>query len=126
MTTDNKPAGKTRTKSSTTKKNQTPSSKPAQKSRRSEKVTNGSEVEYDYIPTTDQQTASPIVQLIQTNNPPLSNYEQKQIAEGLLRHPKENTLTFEEAQTYANDKAKEIGKNHQTGIVSSMNFFLYD
>ncbi|CAF1074418.1 unnamed protein product [Adineta ricciae] len=119
--TDNKPLGKTRTK-----KNQTPSSKPVQKNRRSEKVTNGNEVEYDYIPTTDQQTASPIVQLIQTNNPPLSNYEQKQIAEGLLHHPKENALTFEEAQAYANDKAKEIvfeNHNYQMNTISPEWFY---
>ncbi|UJR31781.1 hypothetical protein I4U23_019259 [Adineta vaga] len=104
--TDNKQAIKTRTKTPSLKKDQTSSTQPVRKSRRSE-VTNGNEVEYDYIPA-NQQTASPIVQLIQTNNPPLSNYEQKQIVEGLLNHPKETTLTFEEAQSYGNTKAMEI------------------
>jgi hypothetical protein len=48
---------------------------------------------------------------MQANNPPLSNYEQKQIVDGLLHHPNEKTLTFDEAQTYAMNKAIEISKN---------------
>ena len=42
------------------------------------------------------------------NIPPLSNYEQKQLVEGLLNHPQEKSLTFDEAQTFATNKAIEI------------------
>jgi len=81
------------------------------KSRRSEITTNGNEMEYDYQSSSnrsDQQISLPIIHLIQANNPPLSNYEQKQIVEGLLNHPNEKNLTFDEAQTYAANKAIEI------------------
>ncbi|CAF0737163.1 unnamed protein product [Adineta steineri] len=107
-TEDNQPM-KTRTKISSTNKDHTPSTKQVRKSRRSEK-TNGNEIEYDYKPSdrSDQQISSPIVHLLQGNYPPLSNFEQKQIVEGLLHHPKENSLTFDEAQTYAINKAIEI------------------
>ncbi|CAF4052599.1 unnamed protein product [Adineta steineri] len=107
-TEDNQPM-KTRTKISSTNKEHTPSTKQVRKSRRSEK-TNGNEIEYDYKPSdrSDQQVSSPIVHLLQGNYPPLSNFEQKQIVEGLIHHPKENMLTFDEAQTYAINKAIEI------------------
>lgn len=104
---------KTRRKTASPNKEQTPSTKPIRKSKRSE-IKNANEVEYDYIPSSnrsDQQTSSPIVHLIQTNIPPLSNYEQKQIVEGLLHHTAQENLTFEEAQTYAVNKAIEIGKH---------------
>lgn len=52
-------------------------------------------------PTTD-------VKLIQATTPPLSNYEQKQILDGLLHHSKDKELTFDEAQTFAIEKAVEI------------------
>jgi len=48
--------------------------------------------------------------LIQATTPPLSNYEQKQILDGLLLHSKDKDLTFDEAQTFAIDKAVEIGR----------------
>jgi hypothetical protein len=100
---------KIRTKKS---KDQTSSEKSNRKSRRSE-VTNGNEIEYDYLPSSnrsDQQKSSAVAHLFQANNPPLSNYEQKQIVEGILHHPKDKNLTFDEAQTYAISKAIEIGK----------------
>ncbi|CAF0834456.1 unnamed protein product [Rotaria sordida] len=108
-TNDNEPM-KTRTRTLSPNKDQTVKEKPIRKSRRSA-ITNGNEIEYDEPPLShrsDQQTSSPVVHLIQANNPPLSNYEQKQIVEGLLHHPKEKTLTFDEAQTYAINKAIEI------------------
>jgi hypothetical protein len=43
------------------------------------------------------------------NIPPLSNFEQKQIVEGLLHHSKEKALNLDEAQTFATNKAIEIG-----------------
>lgn len=78
-------------------------------------IPNGNEIEYDYPQSTnrsDQQQSSlaSFFHLIQPNNPPLSNYEQKQIVDGLLNHPNEKNLTFEEAQTYAINKAMEISK----------------
>jgi hypothetical protein len=42
--------------------------------------------------------------------PTLSNFELKQIVEGLMNHNQEKTLTFEEAQLLAGNKAIEIGK----------------
>lgn len=108
---------KSRRKSNTSKKERVPSTKPARKSRRSDAV-NGDEVEYDYAPS-HQAAASPLVQLMQANNPPLSNYEQKQIVEALLNHPQEKTLTFDEAQAYANSKALAISKLHRIGLVRS-------
>lgn len=86
--------------------------KPTRKSRRSA-TANGNEVEEELPKSSKRsgkQTTSLLVPLFQANNPPLSNYEQKQIAEGLLHHPNEKNLTFEEAQTYANNKAIDIGK----------------
>jgi hypothetical protein len=103
---------KTRTSRSSLKSNQDSSPKKTRTSRRSA-VTNGNEIEYDYPPSSnrsDQKSTSPLVHLIQGNNPPLSNYEQKQIVEGLLDHPNNKSLTFEEAQTFAINKAIEIGK----------------
>lgn len=104
---------KTRAKTLSPNKDETPSKKPKRKSQRSTKQTSN-EVEYDFPSSknrSDQQTISPLVHLIQANNPPLSNYEQKQIVEGLIHHPNEKSLTFDEAQAYAIEKAIEIGKN---------------
>ena len=106
---------KTRKKHLSPTVGQVSSGKSLRKSRRSV-IINGNEIEYDYPSASDrpnQQTSLPLVHLIQAHNPPLSNYEQKQIVEGLLRHPKEKTLTFDEAQGYAVNKAIEIGKNFQ-------------
>ncbi|CAF3723753.1 unnamed protein product [Rotaria sp. Silwood1] len=120
VTNDNEPM-KTRTRTLSPSKDQTIIEKPTRKSRRSAAITNGNEIEYDEpssLHRSDQQTSSsPVVHLIQANNPPLSNYEQKQIVEGLLHHSKEKTLTFDEAQTYAINKAIEIVyENHNYRI----------
>ncbi|CAF3145247.1 unnamed protein product [Rotaria sp. Silwood2] len=109
ITNDNEPM-KTRTRTLSPNKDQIVTKKPIRKSRRSA-ITNGNEIEYDDPASShrsDQQTSSPVVHLVQANNPPLSNYEQKQIVEGLLHHPKEKTLTFDEAQAYAVNKSIEI------------------
>jgi hypothetical protein len=91
-------------------------------SQRVSKPTNDNEIEYDYFPssTNPQPISSPT---IQSNIPPLSNYEQKQIVEGLLNHPKDQTLTFDEAQTFAINKAIEIGKNSNLLFIVSNSFF---
>jgi hypothetical protein len=71
-------------------------------------------VEYEYVPVTKGSTegsiSPPQLHFLQMNIPPLSNYEQKQITEGLLNHPQEKTLTFDEAQTFATKKAIEISE----------------
>ncbi|CAM4951228.1 unnamed protein product [Rotaria socialis] len=125
---DNQPM-KTRPKKASPTKDRTVSEKPTRKSRRSA-MTNDNEVEYDF-PTTsnssDRQTSSQMVQLIQANNPPLSNYEQKQIVEGLLHHTNEKTLTFDEAQTYAMNKAIEIvNENHNYRMSSISPEWFYE
>jgi hypothetical protein len=106
-TTPTIPEKRVRRKTSSSTKEQTPSKRKKQRS----EVTNGNETEYDYPSSSnrsDQQIPSSIIHLIQTSNPPLSNYEQKQIVDGLLHHPNEKNLTFDEAQTFAINKAIEI------------------
>ncbi|CAM4805499.1 unnamed protein product [Rotaria magnacalcarata] len=125
---DNQPM-KTRPKKASPTKDRTVSEKPTRKSRRSA-MTNGNEIEYDF-PTTshssDRQTSSHMVQLIQANNPPLSNYEQKQIVEGLLHHTNEKNLTFDDAQTYAMNKAIEIvNENHNYRMSSISPEWFYE
>ena len=55
------------------------------------------------------------------NIPPLSNFEQKQIVEGLLHHPNEKALNLDEAQAFATNKAIEIGKYSSCDHVSTNN-----
>jgi hypothetical protein len=77
------------------------------------KSSNHSEIEYEYpIDSNKQPMSAALVHLFQARIPPLSNYELKQIAEGLLHHPNASNLTFDEAQRFAVDKAIEIGKRH--------------
>ena len=80
---------------------------------------NGTEVEYDYPSATrpDQTIPPALLRLIPINIPPLSNFEQKQIIEGLLHHPNAKTLNFEEAQTFATNKAIEIGNYSLRALV---------
>ncbi|CAF1512048.1 unnamed protein product [Adineta steineri] len=67
------------------------------------------ETEYEYPSLSNGQiTSAPIMHCIQANIPPLSNYEQKQIVEGLLHHSNEKNLTFDEAHKFAMEKAIEI------------------
>jgi hypothetical protein len=94
-----------------------PVTKPSKRKSRRSEVTNGDEIEHP---------PSSLIHLIQTNNPPLSNYEQKQIVDGLLHHPNEKTLTFDEAQTYAINKAIEIineNHNYRMNNISSEWFY---
>ncbi len=73
---------------------------------KSELKVNENEIEYEYLPTINNQQFS----FTQINIPPLSNFELKQIVEGLINHNQEKTLTFDEAQSFAINKAIEIGK----------------
>ncbi len=75
---------------------------------------------------TDEQIPASIIHLIQANNPPLSNYEQKQIVDGLLHHPNEKNLTFDEAQTFATNKAIEISKNINESILIIVSFLVHE
>ena len=87
------------------------SSPHTQTKQKTRKITNNSKTEYEYLPSlNDQQALSRLVHFIQANIPPLSNYEQKQIAEGLLNHDEEKSLTLDDARTFAMNKAIEIGK----------------
>jgi len=109
--TDNQPRTKTPPENKS-------SGKSKRKSRKSE-VTNGNEIEHESLP-------SSIIHLIQASNPPLSNYEQKQIVDGLLHHPNETNLTFDEAQTFAINKATEIiyeNHNYRMKNISSEWFY---
>jgi hypothetical protein len=75
------------------------------------KTTNENETEYEYLPSVNNpQKSSPLIHFIQAKIPPLSNYEQKQIVEGIMNHHQADSLSFEEAQTFAANKAIEIGK----------------
>ncbi|CAF3765302.1 unnamed protein product [Rotaria socialis] len=70
------------------------------------KLGDNTEMEYEYLPPSKhEQTASPF---IHANIPLLSNYEQKQIVEGLLNYANEKSLTLEEARIFAVNKATEI------------------
>ena len=53
-----------------------------------------------------------MVHLVPANNPPLTNYEQKQIVEGLVHHPNGPSLSFDDAQTFARNRAMDIGKRN--------------
>lgn len=67
------------------------------------------------------------IKLIQATTPPLSNYEQKQILDGLLHHPKDKELTFDEAQTFAIDKAIEIiFENHNYRMTNISSEWFYE
>ena len=56
---------------------------------------------------TDAPSLSPAIRhLLESNIPPLSNHEQKQIVEVLMHG---NPLTFDDAQTLATSKALDIG-----------------
>jgi hypothetical protein len=75
---------------------------------KSELKVNENEIEYEYLPiVNNQQLPSSFTQI---NIPPLSNFELKQIVEGLINHNQEQTLTFDEAQSFAINKAIDIGK----------------
>jgi len=65
-------------------------------------VNRSNEIEYEYTPIGNNQSTS------SSTNPSLSNFELKQIVEGLMNHNQEQTLTFEEAQLFAVNKAIEI------------------
>lgn len=88
------------------------STKEPSSSKRRSKITNGNEPEHEHPSSTNQGIPPSIIHLLQASYPPLSNYEQKQIVDGLLHHPNEKNLTFDEAQTYATSKAMEISKIH--------------
>lgn len=60
------------------------------------------EIEYEYKPIVNSHPP--------LNLPPLSNFELKQIVEGLLNHPQDQTLSFDQAQQFANEKAIEISR----------------
>lgn len=88
----------------------------ARSNRRRSAMTNGNEVEYDFPTSTetdDKAKLAALIRLIPTNFPSLSNFEQKQIVEGLLNHPKGMDLTFDEAQNFAIEKAIGIGKTNR-------------
>lgn len=73
--------------------------------------TNAIEIEYEYPSSTvADSTTSAMVRFVMSNNPPLSNFEQKQLAEALMKHPKGDALTLDEAQSFINEKATDIGK----------------
>ena len=59
------------------------------------------EIEYEYRPV--------VISAPPLNLPPLSNFELKQIVEGLINHPQAQTLSFDEAQSFASHKAIDIG-----------------
>lgn len=68
-------------------------------------------MEDEHLPSSnDQRTVSSFIRFIHANIPSLSNFEEKQIVASLLTHEQEKTLTFDEAQTFAMNKAKSIGK----------------
>lgn len=103
------------------------STKEPSSSKRRSKITNGNENEHEQPAPSSNPTIPPsIIHLLQAStNPPLSNYEQKQIVDGLLCHPNEKNLTFDEAQTYAMNKATEISKRtHVRMIEERFGFFL--
>jgi hypothetical protein len=75
------------------------------------KTTNESEIEYEDLPSlNNQQLSSPLIHFSQAKMPPLSNYEQKQIVEEIINHNKAVHLSFHEAQTFAINKVIEISK----------------
>ncbi|UJR14907.1 hypothetical protein I4U23_001891 [Adineta vaga] len=90
--------------------------------------TNNNEVEYEYpISSNNQSFSYPLNHFIQANIPPLSNYEQKQIVEGLLHHPNEQNITLDEAQKFANEKAMEIVyENYYRRMDSISSEWFYD
>ncbi|CAF1500323.1 unnamed protein product, partial [Rotaria sordida] len=92
------------------------------------KTNNDNEIEYEYIPSSnDQQTSSSFIHLTHANIPLLSNYEQKQIVEGLLNHNKEKTLTLDEARLFAINKAIEIVyENHNYRMDNIPSEWFYD
>lgn len=123
ITTSPPPEKKIRRKASSSTNERSSSSK------RKSKITNGNESEHPHASSSSSNRIDPsipasIIHLLQASNPPLSNYEQKQIADGILHHPNEKNLTFDEAQTYAKNKAMEISKI-QPGITNISLLFLY-
>ena len=85
-----------------------------------------SEIEYEYPVLPTNQTVLPVLRhFIQASIPPLSNYEQKQIVEGLLHHPNHENLAFNEAEKFARDKAIEIGKISLHGRKPYQNLYHY-
>ncbi|CAF1485522.1 unnamed protein product, partial [Rotaria sordida] len=96
--------------------------------KQTKKTNNDNEIEYEYIPSSnDQQTSSSFIHLTHANIPLLSNYEQKQIVEGLLNHNKEKTLTLDEARLFAINKAIEIVyENHNYRMDNIPSEWFYD
>ncbi|CAF0814428.1 unnamed protein product, partial [Didymodactylos carnosus] len=75
----------------------------------------------------EQPSMSSIVLLSQTALPVLTNYEQKQIVEGIINHRRGKQLTFEEAQAYALEKAIEIVlENHHYRMPYIQHEWFYD
>ncbi|CAF0872258.1 unnamed protein product [Adineta ricciae] len=95
--------------------------------RKSSTCVKQSEIEYEYpVLPTNQIVLPALRHFIQANIPPLSNYEQKQIVEGLLHHPNHENLTFDEAERFARDKAIEIVEenyHHRMDIISPEWFY---
>ena len=59
----------------------------------------------------DASSLSPAIRhLLESNIPPLSNDEQKQIVESLMHDEQDKPLTFDDAQALATSKALEIGQ----------------
>ncbi|CAF1469373.1 unnamed protein product, partial [Rotaria sordida] len=96
--------------------------------KQTKRINNDNEIEYEYIPSSnDQQISSSFIHLTHANIPPLSNYEQKQIVEGLLNHNKEKTLTLDEARLFAINKAIEIVyENHNYRMDNIPSEWFYD
>lgn len=78
-------------------------------------VASDNEPQDEHVPSSnDQSTVASFFRFINVNTPLLTNYEEKQIAESLLNHAQESSLTFDEAQTFAMNKARDIGTDQYT------------